>query len=74
MPDKSIINGLKNKYPDLHPLIFRRSVERAKTNGDLFDIIDTVPKKYPICWNEKEKRWLSTEDVYLTKQFLNDFK
>ena len=73
MFDKKIIDGLKVKYSNLHPLLFHRSVERARTNGDLFDIVDTVPHKYPIMWNEKENRWSTVADPYFVQQFLSDF-
>ena len=62
MFDEKLISKLKERY-DVHPLIFHRSVERAKTAGDLFDILDTIPNKFPLIWNEKERRWLNT-DLY----------
>jgi hypothetical protein len=73
MLDEKIVENLKKQYSSLHPLLFHRSVERAKSNGDLFDIVDTVPDKYPLSWNEKENRWSTFTDIYLTEQFLNDF-
>jgi hypothetical protein len=73
MLDEKIVAKLKEKYSNLHPLLFQRSVERAKSNGDLFDIVDTVLDKYPLSWNEKENRWSSLDDPYLVQQFLNDF-
>lgn len=73
MLDEKIVDKLRKKYSDLHPLLFQRSVERAKSNGDLFDIVDTVIDKYPLSWNEKENRWSSLDDPYLVQQFLNDF-
>jgi hypothetical protein len=44
MLDQTVVAKLKETYSQLHPLLFHRSLERSKTNGDLFDIIDTVPK------------------------------
>ena len=73
MLDEKIVDKLRKKYSDLHPLLFQRSVERAKSNGDLFDIVDTVPDKYPLSWDEKENRGSLLVDPYLVQQFLNDF-
>jgi hypothetical protein len=73
MLDEKIVDKLRKKYSDLHPLLFQRSVERAKSNGDLFDIVDTVPHKYPLMWNEKENRWSNVADPYFVEQFLSDF-
>lgn len=73
MLDKTIIEGLKKTYSHLHPLLFHRSTEKAKSNGELFDIVDTVPTKYPLTWNEKEGRWSTMEDPYLVNEFLRDF-
>lgn len=65
----SIVNGLRNRYDDIHPLAFHRSLERANSVGELFDILDTFPKMYPIVWDEKLRRWMHTEDATLSDQF-----
>ena len=69
MFDEKLISKLKERYP-VHPLIFHRSMEKAKTAGDLFDILDTMPNKFPLIWNEKERRWLNTNDLYQIGGFL----
>ena len=53
----NIIESLKNRYNHYHPLLFQRSVEFATSGGDLFDILDTVPKQRPIAWNADKRRW-----------------
>jgi hypothetical protein len=55
--------ALKARYPHIHPLIFQRSLEKAKSNGDLFDILEGVPKQYPIVWDEKNHCWKYTDDL-----------
>ena len=50
MLDFELIKKLKERYSNIHPLIFHRSVEHAKSNGELFDILDTIPEKFPIVW------------------------
>lgn len=61
-----IISGLRSKFP-VHPLIFQRSLERAKSGGDLFDILSTIPQEYPIVWSEDERKWLTTTDIFQIK-------
>lgn len=70
MLDPLIVNKLLDRYPELHPLLFHRSVERARSNGDLFDILDTLPK-YPMIWCEDTYRWVTAKDLYLAEDFLN---
>jgi hypothetical protein len=55
--------GLKARYAHIHPLIFQRSLEKAKTNGELFDILEGIPKKYPIVWDENNRCWKNTDDL-----------
>lgn len=74
MLDPIIIDKLKERYADIHPLIFHRSYERAKSNGDLFDILDTVPNKFPIVWCETTNRWTTTKDLYLSDSFFGEIK
>jgi len=74
MLDPTIIEKLRERYPDLHPLLFHRSVERAKSNGDLFDILDTMPKKYPLIWCEDTYRWVTVKELYLSEEFFGEMK
>ncbi len=67
--DEKIIQALKERYKDLHPLLFHRSKERAKTPGNLFDIVSKIPKKFPIVWNEDKKEWEHTKDLFQSKKF-----
>ena len=66
---ENLIQNLKEKYSDIHPLIFQRSKERAKTAGELFDILDAMPTQFPIVWHEKEKKWVTTKDLFQSKAF-----
>jgi hypothetical protein len=70
MIDSYLLEKLRDRYSHVHLLLFSRSVERAKSNGELFDILETIPEKYPICWCEENRIWVSQEDLY----FSDDFK
>lgn len=72
MLDPMIIEKLREKYPDLHPLLFHRSVERAKSNGHLFDILSTIPDKFPLLWNEELSRWVVANDLFLKEDFFGE--
>ncbi len=69
MIDKKTIEQLRKKYNDIPPLIFHRSVERAESGGDLFDILDFFPEKYPVIWDEKVRKWSVTEDLTQVEKF-----
>jgi hypothetical protein len=69
MITKEMIEVLKNRYSNVNPLIFARSKERAKTAGELFDILDTIPTEFPIIWSEETKKWVTTKDLFQAKTF-----
>ena len=64
------VDKLKDKFI-VHPLIFQRSVEHAKNMGELFDILDFMPKEQPIIWDDKEHRWAIVPDLWLTNKLEN---
>lgn len=58
-----VLLALKERYKDMHPLLFSRSVEKSITNGELFDLLDGMPKKYPIIWDNRNRIWSHTSDL-----------
>jgi len=72
MIDEKIIESLKEQF-DVHPLVFQRSLEHAKTSGELFDILDTMPD-LPFTWDEVARRWKSVKDVSLSEGFSKIYK
>ena len=77
MIDESMIEKLKNRYHDIHPLIFHRSMEHARSGGDLFDIVSDLAERlehgeevYPLIWDEEKHRWAKTDDIFQTKTFV----
>lgn len=60
--------ALKERYSHLHPLIFLRSLDKARTNGELFDILESVPKELPVLWDEDLRAWRVTHDLLQSNQ------
>jgi hypothetical protein len=63
----NVIDSLKVRYKNIHPLIFLRSREKAKSEGELFDILEDFPNQYPVIWDEDARRWLHTDDLFQSK-------
>lgn len=74
MLDPLIIEKLRERNSTLHPLLFHRSVEHAKSNGDLFDILETIPKEYPLVWSDETHSWKKADDLYLADDFFKNLK
>lgn len=55
--------ALRNRYSQLHPLLFERSAEKAKTNGELFDLLEGMPTDYPLVWDDKQRTWKHTDNL-----------
>ena len=72
MLDATVVSSLREKFKDIHPLVFHRSVERAENLGELFDVLDTFPENHPVVWDEQTRRWVHTKDPTLANRF--DFK
>ncbi len=59
------MDGLRRRYSSLHPLIFQRSVERATSAGEAFDILEGVPAAFPLMWDDQERKWTTPTDMWL---------
>lgn len=59
--DSEIVQKLRARYARLPLLIVQRSIERATTEAELFDILDSVPDSWPMVWNNVSRRWESTQ-------------
>lgn len=69
MIDSSLVDKLRERYNHIHPLAFHRSVERAETAGELFDMLDGFPNTYPVVWDEVSRRWVIADDLSLADRF-----
>lgn len=56
-----IQEALRQRYPNVHPMLFHRCVEKARSNGELFDMLESLPSEYPIIWDEATRSWISTD-------------
>ena len=69
MINEETIKNMREKYKNVIPLVFHRSVEYAKDAGDLFDILEALPKELPVVWDAKKRRWVVTDDLTQSKNF-----
>ena len=67
--DKEFLDKLRERYSDIHPLIFHRSVEKTNSKVELFDILDSFPQEYPVVWSEADRRWITTKDLVQIEKF-----
>ena len=68
IPD-DVVDKMREKYGHVHPLIFLRSLERAKDAGELFDILESLPGDLPVLWDDKTRRWVTTDDLTQSREF-----
>lgn len=68
--EENYLANFKKRYENLHPLIFHRSVERASTLLELFDILEKIPS-FPIRWDESTRSWVKEADITAQKQIKN---
>ena len=67
MISEEVVEKLRARYSQLHPLIFLRSVEHAKDAGELFEILDGFPARFPISWDEDERCWKTSDAIRLNE-------
>lgn len=53
---------LKALHPNVHPLVFHRTLEKARSVGDLFEMLRSVPK-CPIVWDDSNRSWKKETDI-----------
>jgi len=66
---EEITLALRKRYSEIPPLIFQRSVDRARNDTELFDILEGIPKKYPLVWCDKKRCWTTAKDLLATWSF-----
>lgn len=53
-----LVMKMRERYRDLPLMVFLRSVERASDATDLFEILEDVPKEFPLAWDFEKRRWV----------------
>jgi hypothetical protein len=66
--DERLSQSINKRYSHLHPLVVQRSVERASSVGELFEILEGVPKKPPFAWDDEKRAWTKESDLSAKKQ------
>lgn len=61
--DEASMANFRAKYPSVHPLVFQRSVERASSLMDLFEILEGVPARPPYSWDDSKRSWVRDDDI-----------
>jgi len=59
------LDGLRRRYSTMHPLMFQRTIERANSAGEAFDMLESIPPTFPIIWDEQKRQWVSLTDMWL---------
>jgi hypothetical protein len=62
--DIELLKKLKERYDHVDPIVFLKTVGLVETPGELFDVLEDIPKDYPIVWNPDTKKWVKTIDLY----------
>lgn len=57
-----VLQSLKEKYK-VHDVVFSRSVGKATSVTDLFDILHTMPGELPLIWDKDERRWCLVREI-----------
>lgn len=65
--------ALRERYEHVHPLLFLRCLEKAKTDGELFDLLHGMPDEFPLVWDEDNRRWNATDDLLQSKGHGGEF-
>lgn len=61
--DEASLKNFREKYARVHPLVFQRSLEKASSSLELFEILESVPADVPYCWNDLKRSWVRNEDI-----------
>ena len=69
MKSDETVEKMRQRYAGVYPLVFQRSVEYATNCGDLFDILESIPKKMPMVWNDAKRSWETTSDLTQNSRF-----
>lgn len=61
--DERTIANFRSKYCEVHPLVFQRSLERASSELELFEILEGLPRNAPFSWDDQKRAWVPNADI-----------
>jgi hypothetical protein len=62
-PEDPEFDNFRSKYAHVHPLVFHRSVEKASSFLNLFEILESLPEFPPFSWDGSRRCWARDDDV-----------
>lgn len=71
--EKELLN-FRSKYSAVHPLVFHRSLEKATSALDLFEILESIPSKAPFSWDDDAHSWVAVEDFMAVERLKSMLK
>jgi len=69
--EDSCVDAFRKRYQHLNALVFYRSLEKARDQMDLFEILESVPDSLPFSWDENEHAWIKDDDIMAQKKLKN---
>jgi len=67
---REVIRKLRERYLNVPQVLFICSLQKAKTLGDLLDILDTFPADFPVEWDGQERRWVTNWNLFPRSHFV----
>jgi len=61
--DEMTLANFRKRYAEVHPLVFQRSLEKASSTLEFFEILQSVPADTPFSWDESKRSWARNEDI-----------
>lgn len=62
-PEDPVIANFQATYPEMHPLVMHRSLEKASSMVNLFEILAAVPNEGAFSWDDAKRSWVRDGDV-----------
>jgi hypothetical protein len=66
--DVELLEKLKERYNHIDPIVFLKTVGLTNSPGELFDVLEDIPKSYPIVWDANIRKWVKAIDLYCFDQ------
>jgi hypothetical protein len=54
---RRVVMALRERYTEVHEVVFRRTVGLVRTETELFDALEAMPASLPLMWDDTTRRW-----------------